>query len=722
MKQHTIFTAIMTLILALAAGTLTSLKAEPLRLLAWDAQTECRCTADLSEELPAGLEEAARIFGIETELETVPREDLLRRLTTMLAEGNLPDLVWVPEHRIGDLARSEIFMPLSELIHDRPWLLEGLDDEALEGFTFEGNLFALPLDRDGELSGIGQALTFASMERGHADLAMELAGFLKDRLPPRPNPDVVASLTLDHDDLVEHDRAVMITDVFNAGDAPSEGVPLQFLIDGEPVAEMWVEPLEPGQHTTVEANIQLPEPGEHLFTGILDTSNLLVDANRNNDLGEIGQLVQPLFGGLPPAPQPQGSRMTLHGAAFHTRVDSQRHVRVAFDGTNFLVAWFIDYPLFTKSGKRRIIGTRVTPSGTILDPSGINITTLHDRYESFDLAFDGQRYLLVWERLISNPFGSALSIPNPYSKVEGVRISKGGVVLESTAILVEGAPCPYCPPNYNAWQYTAPQVASTNNGFLVVYRRRLEGGTQREDSIVGRFVTGGGTMKPGRTNLLTLTAACQPVFGQSLAFNAARGEGLLIFDAYDYTNLSQFRQKIAAVWLKLSGSSLVSSPPKTVISVAYKPWERLDRPEVAAAPDGTFFGAFESDVGKGFYAWPDIHGVRFGTYATRTVSYKGKVVKGSLEMHPALDWDGKNYGMAFAHGLCSPVPGVARVTSGGAVGARSIPFKNAGRVNDIDIAFGAGKGLVVYTREFSGQTHPANYKYRIEAFFIKATP
>ena len=200
MKRNTVPLMMITLLVALSTVAATDLRAEPLRLLAWEASTECRCTADLSEELPRGLEEAAEFLGIESELETIPREELRSRLTAMHFEGDLPDLVWVPEHRIGDLASAGFLFPLNEIVGDRPWLLEGLDDESLSGFTFGRQLFALPLDREGELSGIGQAITVAAMERGRADLAMELAGFLKDRLPPRPVPDLMASLTRIVDD------------------------------------------------------------------------------------------------------------------------------------------------------------------------------------------------------------------------------------------------------------------------------------------------------------------------------------------------------------------------------------------------------------------------------------------------------------------------------------------------------------------------------------------
>jgi len=720
MNRRTLKTTIAALTLTLAAGAVADLSAEPLRLLAWDDRPECRCTADLSQRLPLAVEEAAAHFDVAIELETVARAALLERLNELAMAENLPDLVWVSHERIGDLYRSEQFAPLDEFIAGRPWLLEGFGDEALQGFRCDGMLMALPLDAAGELGGIGQALTWAAVERGRVEPALEIAGFLGERLPPRPIPDLVASMSLDRDDLLEDDRALMVGEVVNAGDAYSDGVPMHFCVDNELVAERWIDPLAPGEQTVVEATIQLPPAGEHVFSGRLHTATMFDEANRHNDCGAMGQLVQPVGGGVPPSPKPKTGIFTLHGAAFHTRLDSHRHVRVAFDGSNFLVAWIVEEPLFTKTGTRRIVATRVTPAGVVLDPLTIPITTWKDRFESFDLAFDGQRYIVVWERLMANPLSSAGStLPNPYSRIEGMRISTGGILLDSTPIVIEAQPCSTCPVNWSTWQYRAPQVASTSNGFLVTYRRRLTGGTQWEDRLVGRFVTGGGTVRPGRKVLMNLTNACRPHEGQSLAFNASRGEGVLVFDAYDYSATTQKKEKIIAIWLKLQGSVLTASPPKTVVSIVSQPWDRVDRPEVAAAPDGTFFGAFESDAGKAPNAWPDIHGFRLGTYGSQSVHYQGAIVKGSLEMQPAIDWDGQHYGIAFTHGGCSPVPGVVRVTAGGSVGSRSIPFKNIGSAQDVDIAFGAGRGLVVFTRECSGSNKPSTYKYRVEAFFIK---
>jgi large repetitive protein len=68
---------------------------------------------------------------------------------------------------------------------------------------------------------------------------------------------------------------------------------------------------------------------------------------------------------------------------------------VAFDGQNFLVVWQ-DSRGSATSDVYDIFGARVSAAGDVLDPSGIVISNAVGDQKSPAVAFDGQRYLVVW--------------------------------------------------------------------------------------------------------------------------------------------------------------------------------------------------------------------------------------------------------------------------------------------------------------------------------------
>src|SRR5262245_14846921 len=98
---------------------------------------------------------------------------------------------------------------------------------------------------------------------------------------------------------------------------------------------------------------------------------------------------------------------------------------VAFDGTNYLVVWSD-----SRSGGYDIYGARVSPSGTILDPNGIRITTAAAVFHAMPrLSFDGTNYLVVWEESQSGDFN-----------IVGARVTPAGSVLDPEGIPISTAP------------------------------------------------------------------------------------------------------------------------------------------------------------------------------------------------------------------------------------------------------------------------------------------
>jgi hypothetical protein len=107
------------------------------------------------------------------------------------------------------------------------------------------------------------------------------------------------------------------------------------------------------------------------------------------------------------------------GIAIDTSPSGEVCPAVAFDGTNYLVTWeALSGPDY------HILGSRVSPAGAVLDPDGIVISKAPEIQEFPALTFDGTNYFVVWERH-----------DNPY-QIYGARVTPSGTVLDSSGIRV----------------------------------------------------------------------------------------------------------------------------------------------------------------------------------------------------------------------------------------------------------------------------------------------
>jgi hypothetical protein len=88
---------------------------------------------------------------------------------------------------------------------------------------------------------------------------------------------------------------------------------------------------------------------------------------------------------------PNGIVTDTHGIPISTATSVQIEPTITFDGTNFLVAWTDG-----RSGTSYdIYGARVTANGSVLDPSGIPISTAPGSQSEPSVAFNGS-YLVIW--------------------------------------------------------------------------------------------------------------------------------------------------------------------------------------------------------------------------------------------------------------------------------------------------------------------------------------
>jgi hypothetical protein len=150
---------------------------------------------------------------------------------------------------------------------------------------------------------------------------------------------------------------------------------------------------------------------------------------------------------LSPVPQIVGVRVAPDGTALDARIPIATGLSpaIAFDGTNYLVvAWEYVYPMTS-----RLVATRVTPSGTVLDTTPI-VLAAPVGYEPFPaVAFNGTNYLVVWVR----PEGEG------QITIRGARVTKEGAVLDQGGFEIA-----------RLAQWSAePTVSSDGDNYLVAW-------------------------------------------------------------------------------------------------------------------------------------------------------------------------------------------------------------------------------------------------------------
>jgi hypothetical protein len=147
---------------------------------------------------------------------------------------------------------------------------------------------------------------------------------------------------------------------------------------------------------------------------------------------------------------------------------TQEEPAIAFNGTNFLVAWQDgrNHPYWSD-----IYAARVSRTGTVLDPDGIEVARADDSQWVPAAASDGSGFLVVWEdRRTVNHWD-----------VQAARVTADGTVLDPEGILVSLAD------GYQRF----PDVASDGTNYLVVWQNQQ---TAMPFDVCGARVTTAGTV------------------------------------------------------------------------------------------------------------------------------------------------------------------------------------------------------------------------------------
>ncbi|ATB27228.1 hypothetical protein [Melittangium boletus] len=234
---------------------------------------------------------------------------------------------------------------------------------------------------------------------------------------------------------------------------------------------------------------------------------------------------------------------------------------VTHDGTNFLVVW----QDFRHVGYTDLYGARVTGSGTLLDPTGLRISSGTNSAYAPAVAHDGTNFLVVWYEWA-----------NRYN-IHATRVSSTGVVLDPGGIVISNAP----------GDKHAPAVAHDGTNFLVVWQDKRTG----THDIYGARVDSAGTVLD--PNGIAISTAANEQLAPSVAHN---GTNFLVV-------WQDARSGVFDIYgARVNGSGTVLNTNGFLISVAVNAQER---PSVAY--NGSDFVVVWEDSRNGN---ADIYGAR----------------------------------------------------------------------------------------------------------------
>lgn len=148
----------------------------------------------------------------------------------------------------------------------------------------------------------------------------------------------------------------------------------------------------------------------------------------------------------------------------------QNSLAIVFDGTNYMMVWRDE-----RNGTYTdIYGARVSPSGVVLDPDGIAICTAANHQYAPAISYDGVNYFVVWD---DEHTGS-------YYDVYGARVTTSGTVLDPTGIPISSAP------NYQGY----PAVTFDGIDYVVAWQDFRTG---TYDVYGARVASNGAVLDPG---------------------------------------------------------------------------------------------------------------------------------------------------------------------------------------------------------------------------------
>ncbi|MBA7658546.1 hypothetical protein ES703_66502 [subsurface metagenome] len=137
--------------------------------------------------------------------------------------------------------------------------------------------------------------------------------------------------------------------------------------------------------------------------------------------GENYLVVWYRLGGLLYAALMDTSGQVIDSFMITDNIDHLSHPSISSDGTGYFVVWQDD-----RNADLDIYGSRVNPSGMVLDTTGIPISAASGDQACPTVAFDGTDYIVLWE-----------DYRNVFTDIYGARVSTAGIVLDTFTVTMQ---------------------------------------------------------------------------------------------------------------------------------------------------------------------------------------------------------------------------------------------------------------------------------------------
>jgi len=146
---------------------------------------------------------------------------------------------------------------------------------------------------------------------------------------------------------------------------------------------------------------------------------------------------------------PSGTVLDPEGIAISTAQGYQRHPSVVANGSDFLVVW-----QDLRGGTSDIYGARVDQNGSVLEPDGIAVCTASQSQELPLVAGNGTDYFVVWQ--------DARDSTNTQYDIYGARVRLDGILLDTNGVAIFA----------DTAQQIEPSVTSDGTDYFVVWEDR----------------------------------------------------------------------------------------------------------------------------------------------------------------------------------------------------------------------------------------------------------